>query len=268
MLIAFLVLNAALMLAGPVAVAGWWRSRTGVSWGLFGVGAGVFLLSQVVHLPLNFLVAKLGPPLPPGMGWVVPIALGLSAGLCEELSRYAGLRWWVPEVVSSRQAAMVALGHGGIESMILGGLGVYGLLATIAAMHSASLSPEIAGKIAELDATPWLVLVGSLERVFALTCHVAFGMLALRAVVSGPGWLLAAILGHAALDATAVALAPQGILAPEAAVAGMALLAVAVIWGTWLEAPTAAVDGPVTPRPISRQALKVDAATHDSRFDS
>jgi uncharacterized membrane protein YhfC len=74
------------------------RRRFGERWRLFFGGALTFILSQMVHLPLNFGVSllwtqELLPPVPAGLKrWLLPLALGLSAGVCEELSRWFFLR--------------------------------------------------------------------------------------------------------------------------------------------------------------------------------
>ena len=60
----------------------WFR----VSWLLFAIGSLTFIASQVVHLPLNHLLTKIGV-IPAGLdsGWMIAqaaIVMGLTAGIC------------------------------------------------------------------------------------------------------------------------------------------------------------------------------------------
>src|SRR5665648_397773 len=109
----------------PLVFAVILRRRFRVSWFLFGVGSLTFIGSQVVHLPLNNLLTKLGIlPSSAPQGWALismAVVLGLTAGLCEELARALGYYL----LKSSRKFAdgvMLGLGHGGIEAMILIGI--------------------------------------------------------------------------------------------------------------------------------------------------
>ena len=46
------ILQAFLVIAGPLAFAAWFRRGARLPWGLYGAGALAFVASQVVHLPL------------------------------------------------------------------------------------------------------------------------------------------------------------------------------------------------------------------------
>src|SRR5690606_23488709 len=91
-----------LMLGLPIWLALWLACRRGKAlgrpWSIWGLGMLGFVLSQVVHLPLNWEVVHLplnwalglmGAPSAVGMASppVVAAALGLTAGLCEETVR-------------------------------------------------------------------------------------------------------------------------------------------------------------------------------------
>ena len=53
-------LNFLLMLAMPFLLAAFLARRLPVRWGLFWVGAVTFIGSQIVHIPLNVLLGRLG----------------------------------------------------------------------------------------------------------------------------------------------------------------------------------------------------------------
>src|SRR2546423_1227288 len=52
------LLQGLIMMALPVLVTAWYRRRTHLSWGIFVAGAGGFIVSQLIHFPLLFLLAK------------------------------------------------------------------------------------------------------------------------------------------------------------------------------------------------------------------
>ncbi len=223
--VAFIV-EILLMLGAPVAL--WlflWR-RYRVSWGLIAVGALTFILSQVVHLPLNWGLGLLGG----GRGvalWPLPAmaaVAGLSAGLCEEGARYLVLRFWRRDARTWVQGVTFGAGHGGIESILIG-LGV--LMGFVNMLILRSVGPEVFGLSGELlEQTrqqieaywglPWyLPLLGGIERLFAITLQIAFALLVLQALVRrNLLWLGAAILAHALVDALAVGLVQSGVSLP------------------------------------------------------
>jgi Raf kinase inhibitor-like YbhB/YbcL family protein len=216
LLLAILLLQLPLMLVVPLLLGRWVRRRFDVGWAVFGVGALTFVASQVVHIPLNWAVGLIGAP-PRGLG-LLPLpalaaAAGLSAGLCEELARFVTLRFIYRRARGYEAALQFGAGHGGIEAMILGLL----VAASLVTMLMLRVSPgilkltpdqswQVESAAAAFWASPWyMAVLGGVERLFAMTSHVLFTVLVMRAVTRGkPGWLLLAILAHAALDALAV----------------------------------------------------------------
>lgn len=243
MLVAAFVVEILIMLGAPVALWLFLRRRYRASWGLIAVGALTFILSQGVHLPLNWGLGLLGGrrgvvlwPLP-----AMAAVAGLSAGLCEESARYLVLRFWRKEARSWAQGLAFGAGHGGMESILVG-LSV--LSGFVSMLVLRTVGPEAMGLSGELLeqvqsqmeaywAIPWyLPLLGGLERVFALTMQVAFALLVLQAVVRrNLLWLGVAVLAHALVDGLAVVLVQSGVSLPavEGVVFILALGALAVI---------------------------------------
>lgn len=102
------VLTGALLLAMPVGLFHFLRSHLSASWRFIRIGAATFVGSQFVHVPLNsFILAPLlklsETPLqldnPDDLStqqlFVLALVLGLSAGVCEEVSRYVVYRYWI-----------------------------------------------------------------------------------------------------------------------------------------------------------------------------
>jgi uncharacterized membrane protein YhfC len=258
-------LQALIMLGFPVALWLLLRRRLGVTWGLIGAGVLTFIVSQVVHLPLNWALGLLGG----GRGvalWPLPLmalVVGLSAGLCEEVARYLVLRFWRREARSWGQGVAFGAGHGGFEAVILGLLVVVNFVAMAAQrgmdLETLGLSGEILEQAqAQIEAywsIPWyLPLLGGLERVFAMTIQIALSLLVMRALTHRHlGWLLAAIAAHALVDGVVVTLAGVGwpALAIEGVVLLFALAGLALIILT-LQSPEP-VEGRHRPDSVSRE---------------
>jgi uncharacterized membrane protein YhfC len=84
-------------------------------------------------------------------------------------------------------------------------------------MVTAEQWPIVQAQIENLFNTPWyLTWAGALERVFAVTFHLAASCLVLQAVVHGrPRYYLAAVAWHTLLNGLAlVALYPAGASGP------------------------------------------------------
>jgi ABC-2 type transport system permease protein len=212
-------LSVTLMIVVPLLLAVALRRRFRTSWLLWAAGALGFFLSQVYHLPLNNWLAGLGliGPLGPGEAalWRTAAVLGLSAGLSEGLMRL--LVFWLFDrrglVDHWQDAVMVGLGHGGLESMILGAMtalsvsSLLGLEGT--ALSTLDLSAEQAAALStQLEALagqPLLALLPFIERMLAIVLHVAVTLavwLAFRR--RNALYAVAGILYHALVDAALV----------------------------------------------------------------
>lgn len=243
MLVIAFVVEILIMLGAPVALWLFLRRRYRASWGLIAVGALTFVLSQVVHLPLNWGLGLLGG----GRGvalWPLPAmaaVAGLSAGLCEEGARYLVLRFWRKEARSWAHGLAFGAGHGGIESILLGLLTLIGFVSMLvlrtvgpeALSLSGEMLEQVRSQMEAYWAIPWhLPLLGGLERVFAITMHLAWTLLVLQAVVrKNLLWLGLAVLAHALVDGLAVGLMQSGVSPPliEGVILIMTLGALAVI---------------------------------------
>ncbi len=199
----------------------------------------------MLHIPFNQFL--LGPRivewgfLEGGSGLVIgALLLGLSAGLFEELARYIVLRRWAQSARSWHSGLFYGAGHGGAEAIVLGGLALFAFFQAVS-LRNADLAQVLeADRVAlaqqQLEAywsvSPWVALLGAIERVFALLVQMSAALMVVAAVARRERrWLALAIFWHTLVDAVAVYIMQRfSVYAAEAAVLVMALLAVIFIY--------------------------------------
>jgi uncharacterized membrane protein YhfC len=244
------LLNVLLMVAMPLALGVILTRRSRVKWRTFLFGAGAFIGSQIFHLPFNsYVLSPLAERLGlPGSNGGLPLLLyaslfGLSAGVFEEGARYLVYRIWMRESRTKWDGLMFGAGHGGLESILLGGLAGLALFQAIT-YRNADLSALVPADQLDLAraqleaywAAPWYaVLLSAAERLFAICFHLSAAVLVLQAFVRrNPVWLALAIGWHAILDAVVVfTLVTWGAYVAEGFVGGIALLSLAIVYALW-----------------------------------
>lgn len=240
------LLNGLLMIAMPVGLAIYLTRRWKLGWGLWFIGAGTFILSQVGHIPFNSAAGALLNRTAM-VNWSKPnqlifnaIFLGLSAGLFEELFRYGMFRWWAKDARSWRKGVLAGAGHGGGEAIILGILVLYSFmqLAAYRNVDLATIVPaaqlEVAqGQITTYWSATWYAsLLGALERFFTIPVQIAFSVIVMQTFTRKQWfWVWLAVLYHALIDASVVyLLQPLGMYGVEALAGGFAVLSVIIIF--------------------------------------
>lgn len=185
------------------------------------IGAAVFILSQVGHIPFNqFLMIPglraLGVDVAAQGGislWVLGAAAGLSAGVFEEVARYLALKYWLKKDAHPLLPLKYGIGHGGVEAFLLGLLALFALVQILVLGGDgleALIPPEqidlARAQIATYWAVPWYhSLLGAVERISAMAFHIGASLLVYKSVRSKNLWyLVMAVVGHMALDAFAV----------------------------------------------------------------
>ena len=180
-----------------------------------------FILSQIGHIPFNRFVLipgldRLGIEVTAQGNWkliILGLALGLSAGIFEEITRYLVFRFWLYKDPHSLLPVKYGVGHGGIEAFVLGILALVALIQVIILAGDGALSSfplDQALLIQEQISAYWevswgLSLLGAWERISAMSFHVGASLLVYKAVRQKQSrWLVIAILGHTILDAFAV----------------------------------------------------------------
>ena len=244
-------ISAILILALAIGVGIFITRKYHLGWRLWWIGVAIFIISQVLHIPFNFLL--LNPFLQntlPGLlpdtlpaAWVLAIAallLGLSAGVFEEVARWAGYRWWAKDARSWSKGLLYGAGHGGVEAVLVGGL-LFFTYFNMLAMRTADLSTLVPPEQlllarAQFNAfwsAEWYdSFLSFVERASALPLQIAMSILVLQVFLRRQSrWLAIAILFHALVDAVAVfAAGTWGVYVTEAIVVGFAVISLAIIW--------------------------------------
>lgn len=275
MVAALLALNFLLMIILPIVLARKIMVPNRVGWGLFGIGAATFILSQVGHLPFNWWVLQRSGWLDDSSLLILSIFLGLSAGTFEGVSRYLTFRFWAKDARSWRQGLMVGMGHGGIEAMLVGVLGAVnfgiiwglrlghfqGILATVPVEQLTLVDQQIE---AVFSVPAPQALYGAVERVFAMMLHLSASLLVLQALTRRRlRWLLVGILWHAVIDGFLYYLfQTKGIVWSEVVLGILSFVSLGIVFWLRVPEPVEAVPPPLpalrplTPLEVSPDSLE------------
>jgi uncharacterized membrane protein YhfC len=247
LLIAAYLLNVAGMIVLPLVLAFYLTRKFSLSWKLIVAGALTFIASQVLHIPV---VAGLTALFNHGILPAVPeanraifnaVLLGLLAGIFEETARWVLFKFILKDVRTWKEGLLIGVGHGGVEALLLGVLGLVSVISMIALRNvdpaTLGLPPDqLEAAIQQMDefwsAPVYMAFLGLLERVFAITLHLALSVMVLYSVVyRKPAWFWIALLWHAFVDALVVYLLPAvGALGIEGIVGMCALISLGIVF--------------------------------------
>lgn len=210
----------------PVALAVLIVKKLKMKWAVVFTGVLTFIGSQVVHIPLlqvPALLNKLGVNVVEPQFWPIvwyAVFLGLMAGLCEETARWIGFKILKGKAASYKSAFALGIGHGGVESVIVGVLVLANLIFMLVFSPESMLARGVPdgtvqmtiSQVAQFWATPWhLALAGAFERVIAISAHLFMSVLVWKSVTQKSWlWFLLAVAFHALLDFVAVYFSSMG----------------------------------------------------------
>jgi uncharacterized membrane protein YhfC len=207
------------MICLPIGLAAYINSKYKTNWHLWWSGGAVFVLSQIGHIPFNFIsgliLNRTNLIYLPQVHRTIfnALFLGLSAGLWEEIARYSAFRWWVGKKRSWKAGIQLGVGHGGIESIILGVLVLYTFIQMVAVRNidiSTLVPPDQLSQtieaVASYWAAPWYsALLGGVERILTLPIQIALSVIVAQVFIRGKRrWIWFAILFHMVVDSIAV----------------------------------------------------------------
>ncbi len=212
-------LNGFLMIAMPIGLAIFLIHKFHLNGQLWWIGAGTFLLSQVGHIPFNFLINPVFNQfsfisMHPAWQLVIHAGfLGISAGLFEELLRYGMFKWWAKDARSWKKGLLTGAGHGGAEAIILGVLVMFTFIQLTVIRNtdlSALFPTEKSTQAQQLVNTYWSAtwydsLLGAVERLFSIPMQICFAVIVLQTFTRKQWfWVWLAVLLHAFIDMTVV----------------------------------------------------------------
>jgi len=150
-------------------------------------------------------------------------AIGLLAGFSEEIARLLGYQYLARGAVTRAQALMIGLGHGMVETIYTGLIGM-------------GLGLSLLGYGAEPPEDPAALLSGAVAEAISgalpLAMHAALSWLVLQVFLRGQiGWLFVAILLHASSESMIVLLGPDAGWAITVWRALIALISVGILAG-------------------------------------
>ena len=277
-------LSIAVIFAMAIGLGIYLKRRFRLSWRLYIIGAAVFLLSQVFHIPFNAVVGLLmqrgslpSPPPEYNLAFQI-IFLGLSAGIFEEGARYLMYRFWARDARSWGKGLMAGAGHGaGGEAMIFVGLIlVVNFLVMVANRNSdltGLVSPEQLELAQQQVRAYWSVawydsLLPAVERALAIILHLSLSVLVLQVFTRRKiFWLGLAILWHAFANTVALyAAITWSVYHSEAALAGVALLSLGIIYALRSPEPPEETEPDVPPQPL-RSLQQVEIEENPDRLE-
>ncbi|MBE0669197.1 MAG: YhfC family intramembrane metalloprotease [Anaerolineales bacterium] len=242
MLEILLAINSLGMLLLPLIAAFYFSRKLKLSWKLFLAGALTFIASQVLHIPL---VLALNTSLQSLNIVISAIVLGLLAGLFEETARYILYKFILKKTRTWDEGVYVGIGHGGVEAILLGAITLLTFVNMLAYRNmDLSTVPSIPAEQVELAtqqvkeywSTPaHMAILGLVERIFAMTLHVALSVMVLYGLVTkNQVWFWLAVLWHTIVDALAVYLVQKiDMLALEGIVGICAVISLFIIF--WIK---------------------------------
>jgi uncharacterized membrane protein YhfC len=210
------------VVAFPFILGGIAHKKLAVGWKYFWFGALVMLVAQpLTRIPLIELLQStaLAPLLRASLifTWTWVVIQAVTAGLFEEVGRYVGYRLFMRrEPKTWAKAVMFGLGHEGLESVLLGD-GQQIVLTLLGALIFSSINlnsvPVVERQaaiqqITFINALPvWSPLLVAWGRLWSFPLQVALSVMVLQVFRRQQvRWLFLAILLHALIDFSGLAL--------------------------------------------------------------
>ena len=210
-----------------------------------------FLFAMVLEQILHAVVLGVGGERITGNIWIYGLYGGLAAGLFEEVGRFVAMRFAMKKQLNLPNALMYGVGHGGIEAILIVGLASVSNLVTSIMINAGTLEASLGAldqatkeatltQLSALWTTPsYQFFLSGIERIVAVTLHIALSVLVFQAVKLGKKryWFLAFAI-HVGVDfATVIAANYLNLVLVEVMlavlVAGVVVLTVSLCRRNW-----------------------------------
>ncbi len=213
-----MALSMVLSILGPILLLILWRIKKKCNLMPALTGAVTFIVAALVleSIPKYFLFADANTVSGYILthAWAYALVGGLLAGIFEECGRFIAFRFFLKNHSTKETAITYGIGHGGIECIIVLGLGMFSNLSMAFAINSGAFTVIMENIPAEqlsayegimstlTTATFGLFLWGIWERIFAVLFHIALSVLVFAGAREKSRFYLfpLAILLHAGLD--------------------------------------------------------------------
>lgn len=199
-------------IGAPIALGIWLMRKYKSQWIVLVTGVVAFSIAQLIHIPaLNGVKALFsnGTIPTPSAQWIPLVnglAVGLLAAICQETVRWIGLRLNANNVKPFRGSQIFALGQGGAELLVVGGLLAYNLAtilfynpgAQIAKGVSTTSVQTVLAQIANYWASPWYYgVLGLFEHIAGFSAQVVFTIFVWKSIARHePLYFLVAFFYH------------------------------------------------------------------------
>lgn len=238
-------------IAAPAALAWWMVRKYNVKLTTILIGAATFFVFALLLEPILHQVVLKGPhgTAITGNIWYYALYGGLAAGVFEETGRLLAMKLLLrKEPPTALSGISYGVGHGGMEMLMLFGIGMISNIAIAAMINSGQADTLIATAPAEAQAQvqaqfeqlqsngAGAYLFGLWERVSAIILQLSLSVLVWAAVRKGGRWFWlfpTAILLHALVDGCVVVISKTaGMLPTEIILFCLALAVGAMAWMT------------------------------------
>lgn len=223
--IAFMLFSTSVVFLFPLGLAIYMYKKERIAPKAILIGALVFIVFQfLTRIPLlSALSTQLWfQRLMANLLFGAVLIGGLTAGLFEECGRYLGFRYFLKKELSWKNGVAFGIGHGGIEAVSLLGLSYINNLAfsfminngSFDEVVSSQLGPQTAAMIKDslINTSPYLFLLGGVERLLTLVIQIALSLIVLYGVFNKKLiFVVYAILLHTLVNASAVILGQLGV---------------------------------------------------------
>jgi uncharacterized membrane protein YhfC len=243
----FIIISIALCAAFPLTILIYTHRRYGVSWKVVLAGSMAFIISQPmlrINI-LNGLNNSIWFSINVMQDYIIySLFLGITAGIFEETARFICFKFFLKNKCQWHSGIAFGAAHGGIEAMIfafpacINNL-IYSLSINSGKFESMLTKSGISSnvisqmKVSLISAKSYLFIIPGLERVFAITLHIAMSLMVLYAVKYKKSiYFLYAILFHALVDSPLGVFRHFGVnvMFSELYVSIMALISIIIIF--------------------------------------